>query len=84
MTETDIQKYGIAVVCLRADRLCIENAAILFPNAVTTPLTIRAQSTIFFPGSQRNLLYFFVDPNDIGVNLNNVKPLPSRNDKTDS
>ncbi|XXK23043.1 glycosyltransferase family 39 protein [Arenicellales bacterium nBUS_48] len=84
VTEADIKRYGIAVVCLREDRLCIKNAAILFPNAITTPLTIRARSTIFFPGSQRDLLYFFVGPNDAGVDLNNVTPLPRRNDETDS
>jgi len=84
VTEADIQKYGIAVVCLRTDQLCIKNAAILFPNAVTIPLTIHARSTIFFPGSQRDLLYFFVGPNDAGIDLNNVTPLPRRNDNTDS
>ncbi len=73
-----IAKKGIAVVCLDTDALCARNAQTLFPGFTLKPLTIIAQPTLFFPGSERQFHYFFVGPGDHKINLKAIEPLPMR------
>ena len=54
---SDIEREGIAIVCVAADSRCTSNTAKLFPGSGMAPLTVKAQPRIFFPGSEREFLY---------------------------
>ena len=72
---------GIAVICLASDTRCTENARMLFPGYSLTSLTVKAEPGLFFPGSERDFLYFFVPPGSREVDLETIEPLPMRADQ---
>jgi hypothetical protein len=81
INKGDIVRDGIAVICLASDTRCVENARTLFPGYPFNPLTVKADPGLFFPGSERDFLYFFVPPGSPEVDLESVKPLPMRADQ---
>jgi len=81
INKEDIVRDGIAVICLASDTRCAENAKVLFPRHSLTSLAVKAESGWFFPGSQRDFLYFFVAPGALEVDLETVEPLPMRADQ---
>jgi 4-amino-4-deoxy-L-arabinose transferase-like glycosyltransferase len=81
INKEDITRDGIAVICLTSDTRCAENARTLFPGYSLTPLTVKAEPGLFFPGSERDFLYFFVPPDSLEVNLETIEPLPMRADQ---
>lgn len=62
ITKEDIARDGMAVICLKSDVRCLQNAKTLFPGHKLTPLTVAAKPGLFFRGSKREFLYFFVAP----------------------
>tara|TARA_Y100001934_G_scaffold13320_1_gene16262 strand:- start:8316 stop:9848 length:1533 start_codon:yes stop_codon:yes gene_type:complete len=81
ITQEDIARDGMAVICLKSDTRCLQNAKTLFPEHQLTPLTVTAKPDLFFPGSKREFLYFFVSPGISAVNLETITPLPMRADQ---
>jgi len=81
INEGDIARDGIAVICLESDGRCAKNAKALFPGHALTALTVKAEPGLFFPGSERHFLYFFVAPGSKEVDLKKIEPLPMRADQ---
>ena len=81
INKEDIAREGIAVICLASDTRCLKNANTLFPEYGLTPLKVTAKPGLFFPGSEREFLYFFVAPGTSAANLETITPLPMRADQ---
>ena len=71
----------MAVICLKSDIRCLQNANTLFPEYRLVPLKVTAKPGLFFPGSEREFLYFFVPPGASAANLETITPLPMRADQ---
>ena len=81
ITREDIARHGMAVICLKSDIRCLQNANTLFPEYRLAPLKVTAKPGLFFPGSEREFLYFFVPPGASAANLETITPLPMRADQ---
>lgn len=81
VSDEEIINYGMAVVCLDDDNLCISNTRKLLPGRALKKLTVTADPGPFFPGSERQFRYLFAGPGYNGIGLDTIAPMPMRQHK---
>ena len=76
--KSDIQKHGIAIVCLSDDELCLTNANRMFPSFKFRTLTIKGNDFGLSHSRTERFRYFLVPPKSTNIQLDNVLHNPRR------
>ena len=78
VNKSDIQKHGIAIVCLSDDELCLTNANRMFPSFKFRTLTIKGNDFGLSHSRTERFRYFLVPPKSTNIQLDNVLHNPRR------
>ena len=78
VTEDDVRKHGMAVVCLEDDELCIANTRAMFPGLSLKPLFIEGRDYGLSSARSQRFLVLLVPPDTIDIRAGDVTHNPMR------